>query len=91
MLRQPKIPMAGSKSLELTMRDVMESLADSASQLAYAAAALNIEILSREAPCAATPHLPRATVVKVTAARSQNVVDYLIRRESKLEYQARSA
>jgi hypothetical protein len=88
---QPRAPIAGSKSLELTMRDVLEGLADSASQLAYGAAALNMEILSRESPRAAAPQSPRATVVMVTAARSQNVVDYLMRRESRLEHQAVSA
>lgn len=91
MPTQPTRPIPGGKSLELTMRDVMDGLADSACQLAYSSASLDMEILSLAVPEPNAPPTQRAPVVAVSTARSQNIVDYLIRRESNLMYLTASA
>ncbi len=91
MPKQPTKPIPGGKSLEMTMRDVMDGLADSACQMAYSSATLNMEILSLAAPQQNALATRRAPVVAVSAARSQNIVDYLIRRESNLAYRTATA
>lgn len=74
----------GDKSLEMTMRDVLNGLTDTAAQLAFAADASHVEILSLEMP-RDIPHQPVMrpdNVVAVDTTRSHNIVDYLIRRET---------
>ena len=86
MTKQPIIAIAGDKSLELIMRDVMDRLADSASQLAYSASEFAFEILSLEPPRAVILQDRTNKVVAVATARSHDIVDFLIRREKNLEY-----
>lgn len=84
MVKPTQPPVTGDKSLELTMRDVLNGLSDTATQLAYAADASHVEILSLELP-RGTPHQPAArpdNVITVDTSRSHNIVDYLIRRET---------
>ncbi len=82
-----KIPVEGTKSLEMAMRDVLDSLTDSVSYLAYQPGIETFKILSIEAPKQVNFDSPPAEVICVTShkQRSRDVVDYLIRRETQLE------
>lgn len=84
---QRKIPVNGSKSLEMAMRDVMDSLADSACYFAYRSTPDTLEILSIEPPKQVNFDSPPAEVITVKAyqSRSRDIVDFLIRRETELE------
>jgi hypothetical protein len=84
----PAVP--GSKALEMTMRDVMVGLVDTATRAAYAAESNSVEILSVELPrTLARPIETRPdNVVAVGSARSHSIVDYLIQRETALACQA---
>ena len=84
---QRKIPVSGGKSLEMAMRDVMDSLADSACYFAYRSTPDTLEILSIEPPKQINFDNPHAQVIPVQAyqSRSRNIVDFLIRRETELE------
>ena len=69
------------------MRDAQLGLMDAASYFAFAPGEINFEILSLEPPCQPSTTLSTRTdnVVKMTMARSHEVVNFLIRRESQLE------
>ena len=84
---QRKIPVNGGKSLEMAMRDVMDSLADSACYFAYRSTPDTLQILSIEPPKQLSFERPPADVIPVEAyrARSRDIVDFLIRRETELE------
>ena len=69
------------------MRDVMAGLSDSASYFAYRSTPDTLEILSIEPP-KGDPFLTErtnATVTPLRRARSNDIVDYLVRRETRLE------
>ena len=79
--------MKGSKALELVMRDVMVGLTDSASYFAFRSTPDTLEILSIEPP-KGDPFQSTITCAKVTPlrrARSTDIVDFLVRRETRLE------
>jgi hypothetical protein len=82
-------PQKGNKALEVAMRDVMEGLLDAVSHAAYRPTPDTLEILSIEAPKADPYAVPRPTPTRrvrpIAAARSHDVVDYLMRREQQLE------
>lgn len=84
---QRKIPVNGAKSLEMAMRDVMDSLADSACYFAYRSTPDTLQILSIEPARQLNFQGPTAEVISVKQyqARSRDIVDYLIRRETELE------
>lgn len=84
---QRKIPVSGAKSLEMAMRDVMDSLADSACYFAYRSTPDTLQILSIEPPKQLNFEHPPAEVIPVAAyrSRSRDIVDFLIRRETELE------
>lgn len=71
------------------MRDVMEGLADAASYFAFRSTPDTLEILSIEPPKgdpfmrgqAPTP----ATITPLRRGRSHDIVDFLVRRETRLE------
>lgn len=82
-----KPPIQGSRGLELVMRDVLDGLNDSAAYFAYRSTPDTLEILSIEPP-RGDPFRQPPVKNKVTAlrrARSHDVVDYLTRREARLE------
>ena len=87
-----KSPTQGGKALELAMRDVLASLADSATYFAYRSTPDTLEILSIEAP---RRHSFKAQaerhVTPIAQARSRDIVDFLIRRELHLERIAATA
>lgn len=83
-----KRPRRGGKALEVTMRDVMEGMLEAASCAAYQPTPDTLQILSIEAPKAdpfAADNPAPKRVRKVSALRSHDVVDYLMRRERELE------
>ncbi|MDZ7802785.1 hypothetical protein [Thiohalophilus sp.] len=84
-MAQPKRNNNGSKALEITMRDVLDALEESASYFGYQPGLDNMEILSIEAP-GPDPYQQRSTPATVHPLsgpeRSADIVDYLIRRES---------
>ena len=84
---QRKIPVNGGKSLEMAMRDVMDSLTDSACYFAYRSTPDTLQILSIEPARQVNFHGPTAEVIPVrqSQSRSRDLVDYLIRRETELE------
>ncbi|MBI1425536.1 MAG: hypothetical protein GC149_19035 [Gammaproteobacteria bacterium] len=82
-----KAPTKGDKHLELIMRDVLTGLSDSACYFAYRSTPDTLEILSIEPP-KGDPFLTErtsATVTPLRRARSKDIVDYLVRRETRLE------
>jgi len=82
-----KAPVKGDKSLEMVMRDVMAGLMDSASYFAYRSTPDTLEILSIEPP-KGDPFLSApipANVTPLRRARSNDIVDFLVRRETRLE------
>lgn len=82
-----KAPVKGEKSLEMVMRDVMEGLTDAASYFAYRSTPDTLEILSIEPP-KGDPFQSNRSTAKVTPlrrARSHDIVDFLVRRETRLE------
>ena len=69
------------------MRDVMEGLMDSASYFAFRSTPDTLEILSIEPP-KGDPIQSDRSLAKVTPlqrARSHDIVDFLVRRETRLE------
>ncbi len=80
-----KIPVRGGKALEMAMRDVMDSMADSASYFAYRSTPDTLEILSIEPPGRDPFRREPAEITTIQRARSHDIVDYLYRREAQLE------
>jgi len=82
-----KAPVKGEKRLEMIMRDVMAGLTDSASYFAFRSAPDTLEILSIEPPKGDPFHANRtpAKVTSLRRARSNDIVDFLVRRETRLE------
>lgn len=82
-----KSPIAGSRGLELVMRDVLDGLNDSAAYFAYRSTPDTLEILSIEPPRGDPFRQPQAAnkVTPLRRARSHDIVDYLTRRETRLE------
>lgn len=82
-----KVPIKGDKSLEMVMRDVMAGLADAASYIAYRSTPDTLEILSIEPPkdvlFLRTP--PTDNVTPLRRTRSNDIVDFLVCRETRLE------
>jgi hypothetical protein len=80
-----KLSTHGIKRLEVTMRDVMDSLEDAASYMNYQSVPETVEILSIEPPGRAIqPHQDVIQFNKVDSTdsnESSNIVDYLIERE----------
>jgi len=74
----------------MTMHDVQLGLVDAASYFAFTPGAYNFEILSLESPHRQPLTLSTRpdNVVKVTLARSHDIIDFLIRRESYLAQRA---
>ncbi len=69
------------------MRDAQLGLVDAASHFAFAPSEVNFEILSLESPWQQPKTLSRYpdNIVSVTTARSHDIVNFLIRRETYLE------
>jgi len=69
------------------MRDVMIGLTDSASYFAFRSTPDTLEILSIEPPKGDPFHSDRicAKVTPLRRSRSTDIVDYLLRRETRLE------
>ncbi|MBI3561878.1 MAG: hypothetical protein HY080_09205 [Gammaproteobacteria bacterium] len=85
-------PIPGGIALELTMRDVMESLTDTAAAVAFANTTLSVQILSLDTPISVALPGPRPdNVIQVRKNRSHDVVEYLLRRETRLLRQAKIA
>ena len=83
MKKYCKIPVKGGKALEMTMRNVLDGLEDSASYFAYQSTPDNLEILSIEVP-KGDPHAQQhrlATVHFVPQPRSEDIVEFLMLRE----------
>lgn len=82
-----KAPVTGGKALESIMRDVMTGLTDSASYFAFRSTPDTLEILSIEPPKGDPFQSPKAsaTVTPLPRARSRDIVDFLVRRETRLE------
>ena len=83
-----KIPVKGDKALEMTMQNVLEGLEDSASYFAFQSTPDTLEILSIERPKGdpVTNRQPLATVHHVLCSkRSNDIVDFLITRETQAE------
>jgi hypothetical protein len=83
-----KAPVKGEKSLEMVMRDVMEGLTDAASYFAFRSTPDTLEILSIEPPKGdpfQTGRPNNANVTPLRRARSHDIVDFLVRRETRLE------
>lgn len=69
------------------MRDVMESLVDAASYFAYRSTPDTLEILSIEPP-KGDPFMngqAPASITPLHRGRSHDIVDFLVRRETRLE------
>lgn len=86
-----KVPVKGSKALELAMCDVMEGMADSASYFAFRSTPDTLEILSIEPPGREPIKRETAKVLSLHKMRSHDIVDYLYRREAQLERIQQSA
>jgi hypothetical protein len=84
---QRKIPVQGGQALEMTMRDVIEGLLDSACYFAYRSTPDTLEILSIEPPKPGNWEQPSAEIIQVKdfQQRSRDIVEYLMRRETDLE------
>jgi hypothetical protein len=82
-----KTSVNGEKCLEMAMRDVMEGLTDAASYFAFRSSPDTLEILSIEAPKGdpVKSDRPHASVTPLRRARSHDIVDFLVRRETRLE------
>lgn len=82
-----KAPIQGSRDLEMVMRDVLDGLNDSASYFAFRSTPDTLEILSIEPPRGDPFQQPpvAAKVTPLRRARSHDIVDYLTRRETRLE------
>ena len=83
-----KIPVKGGKALEMTMQNVLDSLEDSASHLAFNSTPDTLEILSIERPKAdpVSTRQPLATVHHVLCnKRSEDIVEFLITREKQAQ------
>lgn len=78
-----KIPSRGEKALEMIMRDTMDSLADSASYMAYHYSMENLEILSIEPPKVLNFEKKRGNVCNLS--QTPDISEYLIRRELQLQ------
>jgi len=78
-----KIPLKGSKALEMRMRDTMDGIFDSALYFAFRSSPETLQILSIEPPKPVNFNQPPAEVVSVRAY--QDITDYLIQRELHLE------
>ena len=83
-----KISTRGIKRLEVAMRDVLDGLEDAATYMNYQSVPDIVEILSIEPPGQETQ--PRNSVISLInknsadSSKSENVVDYLIKRELKI-------
>ena len=88
MARIHKKPAHGAKALEMSMRDVMDGLYDSACYFAFRSTPDTLEILSIEPPKGDPFAMPtkRAKVHRLPVNRTSNVVDYLMTREEE-QYQ----
>lgn len=76
----------GGKALEMAMRDVLDSLADSATYFAYQSAPDTLEILSIEPPRTEQfKPFTESAVTPISEARSRDIVDFLVRRELRME------
>jgi len=71
------------KALELKMAETLSGLADFATAFGYRSVPNTVEILSVEAPRAPRERLERAPVYRVPLRRSNDVVSFLIERESR--------
>jgi hypothetical protein len=82
-----KAPKKGDKSLEMVMRDVMAGMTDAASYFAYRSTPDTLEILSIEPPKGDPFHKTQApaNVTPLRRSRSNDIVDFLVRRETRLE------
>ncbi|MGD8925679.1 MAG: hypothetical protein PVG20_02445 [Thioalkalispiraceae bacterium] len=78
-----KVPSQGSKVLELTMRDAMDGLADSATYFAYRSNPDVLEILSIEP--AKTLNFDKKPAKVVHVRPGPDIAEYLIQRELELE------
>ena len=78
-----KIPLKGDKALELTMRDTLDGLFDSAAYFGFHSSPETVQILSIEPPKPVNFNQTVAQIVPVP--RFQDVTDYLIQRELHLE------
>ena len=80
-----KLSTRGFKRLEVTMRDVMDSMEDAASYMNYQSVPETVEILSIEPPGRTIqPHQGVIQFNKLDSAdtdESSDIVDYLIERE----------
>lgn len=83
-----KISTRGIKRLEVAMRDVLDGLEDAATYMNYQSVPDIVEILSIEPP--GREIQPRNSVVPLInknsadSSKSENIVDYLIKRELKI-------
>jgi len=84
-----RAPVQGGKALEIVMRDSMEGLVDSAAYFAYRSNPDTLEILSIEPPKTLNFEKKPASVTHVSPANQakpiQDITDYLIQRELRLE------
>jgi hypothetical protein len=78
-----RVPSQGSKVLEITMRDAMDGLADSATYFAYRSNPNVLEILSIEPAKTLCFDKKPAKIFHVKP--SQDIAEYLIQRELELE------
>lgn len=83
-----KLSTHGIKRLEVAMRDVLDGLEDAATYMNYQSVPDIVEILSIEPP--GQEIQPRNSVVPLInknssdSSKSENIVDYLIKREQKI-------
>ena len=70
------------KLLEITMRDVLDSLEDAASYAAYLSVPDTLEILSIEPP--GRPIHPQTTPIQLRTDKTTDIVEYLVTRELRM-------
>ena len=86
---KPDTALRSHKALEIIMRDVLDSLHDSACYHAFNPHSDCVQILSISPPATSdTPHINEtATIHPLPKRRSTNVLDYLMERESRSNHQ----
>lgn len=70
------------KLLEITMRDVLDSMEDAASYAAYQSVPDTLEILSIEPP--GRPTHPQSAPIQLKSEKVPDIVEYLVTRELKM-------
>jgi len=78
-----KIPIKGDKALELTMRDTLDGLYDTATYFGFHSSPETVQILSIEP--SKPVNFERAPAQVISVHSLQDITDYLIQRELHLE------